>query len=393
MGSSSPEKPQPADARRGSSTPLIRLAVVLVAAAVFLILFKPATAVDGKLQAVLDDRARAMRAGDRDAFQALHDPDAIAASTGWWEYEANLFNSYQDAREQEGAVDRQAEYPAFEVIETGRQMDTAWARVVVAGDVDAPPRVEFFRRVAGRWLLAAPDPAYWGEPAVHQALYFVWRYRAADDGRVKRLAPTADAAWGRMAADFDVRLPTALLPIEICYSFECGTGSNRDRDARYIMAPPLVGSSEADMEDVLVSLLMGDLSSLVIGPGGQDRAVGSPVLLAGIYTWEREQVTGRAPGWVAPLLAEAVASGALLSLDQISLSPDRGTYTLAHAQAYALVDYFVTHYNPRILPALLRAAGARSSITVTVQDVLPEGANVPAFEEQWRDYLRTTYGP
>ena len=61
-------------------------------------------------------------------------------------------------------------------------------------------------------------------------------------------------------------------------------------------------------------------------------------------------------------------------------------------RGYALVEYLVTRYDRRILPALLRAAGARSGVSAAVQDLLPEGANVPAFEEQWRDYLRTTYG-
>ena len=56
---------QPSATRRPQPTTLLpRLGLVLAAVVVFIVLFKPATAVDRKLQVVLDAATQAMRAGN-----------------------------------------------------------------------------------------------------------------------------------------------------------------------------------------------------------------------------------------------------------------------------------------------------------------------------------------
>lgn len=416
MPSSGPEERTPRDARPEPTTFLFRLALVLVAAAAFLILFKPAASLENKLQAVLDAEVQAVRTGDREAFEALHD-----SPTGdWWEYRGALFDDYQEGGGAAG-LGEELLFPAHHVVEAAAQTSAAWALVSLGEDPGAPRQVVFFRRVAGRWLLASPDPAYWGDPGVHQSLYFAWYYRHLDDAWVRELAPVVDAAWAQIAADLDVVLPSHLVGIQICYTLDCRLEQPRDSATRYVISldefttraapepnrstapasvrtltPLLLGHHPASVERALARELARYLGALAVGGGGETRMVGSSVLLQAIYSWEAAHVTGHDPAWVAPVLARAVASGSLLSFDELSLIPDRASYELAAAEGYALVDYLVTHYRRDglpILPDLLRAAGVRSGVSTALQDVFAEGTNISALEEQWVDYLRTSYGP
>jgi hypothetical protein len=360
-----------------------RLVLVLAVVVVVVLLAKRAIALDRQLQAVLEAETRALNRGDRNAFEALQDPE----DANFRRAQRSSFDSFLSARER-GEVGAQ---PTLYVVEASRRGDEAWALLMENPDSDpvvGPAKIEFFRRVYGQWLHTGPDPDHWGPPQESRTEHITWTYREADASEVARLATVAEAFTQQVCDDLGFDLTPGAFDIEVCYSLDCGQVVYPLDEVLDLPTPLLFGFDQEGSDELLANLLVDYLVSRATGLGESAR-IPDPMMLSAIERWEVAQLTGESSLYAVP---QAVAEGKLLTLEGLSSPRESDNLALRYEQAYTLVEYTVAQYGGQILPALLRTASHRADVSNMLKETLGADLDLAAFEAGWLDFVQERYG-
>ncbi len=345
-----------------------------------------------RIQTLLRSEARALEAGDQEAFFSLQD----AADEVWWRHQRDKFNSRQWARER-GESWAQKPVPKPKAVSVELQGEEAWVEVVWTEEGTTRRKVEFFRLVNDQWIHTGPDERYWGSPLETQIEHLRWTYRERDEKWVADLLDKGEKIHQRICDDFGLVPAEEQVTIEIAYSPDVYLPFYPEGPILRMLSPLLIGMEDDNdrrLEDLLGAFLVNYLAVQSVG-GDMTRVTGARrAALDAIRYWEGVQVSSdRWKSYYVPDLAEAIEAGGLLFLDQVWGDSTPQQYELARAQSVTLIDYIVERYGKKSIPALLQALGSSTSLDEALQKALGPGFAIEEFEVGWLTFVWEKHGP
>jgi hypothetical protein len=367
--------------------------VVLLSVVAVVLAFRHFSGPAWRIQALLRAEARALEAGDQEAFFSLQD----SADKVWWRYQTTQFNSRQWAREG-GEAWALEPVPRPRVVSIQLQDEEAWVEVTWTQGGTTRRRAEFFRQVTDEWKHTGPDERFWGSPLETRTEDLRWIYRERDEGWVSGLFDKGEEIYQRVCDDFGLVPGERQVTIEITYSMdELYLPFYPEGPILRLPSPFLIGMEGDDYrqtEGFLSSLLVNYLAVQSAG-GDVAKVTGARrAALDAIRDWERWQVSS--DGWEsywAAHLVEAIERGELLPLSEVWGESEPQLYALATAQSYTLMDYIVEKYGRKSLSALLLTLGSSPSLEEALQKALGPGFVIEEFEADWLAFVWEEYGP
>ncbi|MFN8481633.1 MAG: hypothetical protein U0768_01080 [Anaerolineae bacterium] len=239
-----------------------------------------------------------------------------------------------------------------------------------------------YRRLDGRWVRSAPDPALWGRERRLATRYFEFVYTDRDADAVEALAADIDALY-----------------VQLCHDLALDVGPGPKWSLVLTLDPPLAGNTP-DVAGRHIQLSSPALATLPIGVTPtrylRERFVGwvGDTLVLG-EPWAR--VSSGLPTWNLPM---AVVARDIARWDTSggprpeSLDPPEAWQTLRQSAEWinvttSVLDYVEGQYGAEAIPRLVEAA--RRGAT-TWDSVLPAALGVPRrdFEAAWLSAVQQT---
>lgn len=244
-----------------------------------------------------------------------------------------------------------------------------------------------------RWLLAPPEPEFWGETGQWEGYFLTTTYPERDEALVRRLHRDLDAAWAQLCAVGSAFVCPADFGADLVFSRDAAT-LGEEVTARMLdngrlqftlPTPTLVGLPQ---DDAGYAVLLRGYAALVLGAavqelGGWHCCAHAPYAQAwrDVQLWQM----GFAP-WPAPddygADAPALLAGAALWQSETGVAVE---------EEAAWLPYLVVRFLQEALrvPAVDLAAGLGQDVTFEqwLLDVTNGRYTLEELEEQWRGWV------